>query len=78
MIVISLQYKSFVHNEAISRGQFNVSEAYFIVRGGVAACESTSYHEPIVVYGPGAVFLMYQILYDDQLSLDYLAIASDS
>ena len=57
--MIALQYKSFDHNDKISRGQFNVSESYFIVRGGVAVCESTSYKEPIVVYGPGAFILMY-------------------
>ena len=77
-IVIGLQYKSFDHNDKIFRGRFNCEECFFILKGGVAVCESTSYKEPIVVYGPGAFFLMYQVLYDDQLSLDYLAVSTDS
>ena len=62
----------------ISQGLFNATESYFLIRGGVAVCESTCYNEPIVVYGPGSMILMYQALYDHPLHVDYLAIAGDS
>mmetsp|Transcript_35460 Transcript_35460/g.46675 ORF Transcript_35460/g.46675 Transcript_35460/m.46675 type:complete len:213 (+) Transcript_35460:2-640(+) len=58
-IVVSLSYKSFEHNTVFYRGRFEVREAYFVMKGGVAVCESTCYKEPITVYGPGAFILLY-------------------
>lgn len=77
-IVISLRYKTFFHNSWIKRGRCSGSEAYFIMRGGVAICENTCFNEPITVYRPGAFILMYEILMDDPQVFDYLAIAKDS
>ena len=77
-IVVSLRYKYYDHNEVISQYKYDVDEAYFITSGSVAVCESTSYKDPIVVYGPGAFIHLYQVFFEEQIGLDYIALESNS
>ena len=38
-------------------------------------CEPTSYQEPIMVYGPGAVLNVYQVLFNTSLEFDFRAVS---
>ena len=58
-IIVSLKYKSFLHNTKIFNGKFQVQEAYFVIKGNVAVCESSCYNEPIMVNRPGHFILLY-------------------
>ena len=78
LIVVSLDYKRFDHDMPIARYKFSAQECYFIVKGGVAVCETSCYSEPINVYGPGAFILVYQLLLEAPLDLDYIAVSADS
>ena len=47
---------------------------YLIKSGYVAVCESTCYQEPVLVYGKGAVFNLYQILMDQTLPFTFVSV----
>ena len=77
-IVVSLSYKSFLLNEIIQSANSHCFSVYFITKGGVAACEPTSFREPICVYGPGSFINMYQVILDTSLELDFKAVEESS
>lgn len=41
-------------------------------------CETTCYKEPILVYRPGSVFNIYQIMFETTLPINYMAISCTS
>ena len=53
-------------------------EIFFIRSGGIAFCESTSYHEPIIVFGKGSVINVYQVIMDDSLEFSLYAVCEES
>ena len=53
-------------------------EVHFVRTGGVAACEPTSYREPVVVYRAGTVFNLYQVLMDEYIDLSFVALSGTS
>ena len=57
------------------RGKFKAKEVFFIVKGGIVVFEPTCYQEPIMVYGPGSCILLYQVMFDEQLPLNYKAVS---
>lgn len=71
-IVVSLHYKSYYHDQYIKRG----NKCYFITKGGFTVCETSCYNEPIVVYGPGASILLYQVMFPSNLKFEYRAVSS--
>lgn len=50
---------------------------YFVSQGGVAACESTCFGEPILIYTKGATINLYQILMNRYLPFSLIAASSD-
>lgn len=61
-IIVSLTYRSFVHNQLIQSANTTPDELYFICQGAVVVCEPTCYEEPVVVYRKGTVINIYQVL----------------
>lgn len=51
---------------------------FFIRTGAVAVCEPSSYREPILVYTPGTVFNLYQVLIEVPLEVSFMAVSSNS
>ena len=54
------------------------SSVFLVAKGAVAVCESTCFAEPILVYGKGAVINLYNVILDDKLDFDYVAVQADS
>ena len=77
-IVVSFVYRSFEHNQLIQSPKAYCDEVFFIRSGGIVACEPTSYHEPILVYGKGSVINVYQVIMDDPLDFSLYAICDES
>ena len=44
----------------------------------MAVCEPTSFREPILVYGKGAVVNLYNVILQDTLNFKYVAVAENS
>lgn len=73
-LVISLQYNVFKQGEVIQTAMFECTYVYMIGSGSVAVCESSCYKEPILVYGRGAVINLYQIMMEQQLPFNFVAL----
>ena len=54
------------------------SSIFLVAKGAVAVCESTSFAEPFLVYGKGAVINLYNAILDDKLDFNYVAVQADS
>ena len=54
------------------------SSIFLVAKGAVAVCESTSFAEPFLVYGKGAVINLYNAILDDKLDFNYIALQADS
>ena len=44
----------------------------------MAVCEPTSFSEPILVYGKGAVINLYNVILQDTLNFKYVAVGDNS
>lgn len=71
---MSLAYNSYSHDELVQSSLHKSELVYFIHYGGVAVCEPTCFSEPILVYGPGTIINLYQVLMDETLQFDYKAL----
>ena len=49
-----------------------------VYSGGVAVCESSCFEEPILIYGKGSVFNLYQVIMNQKLEFKFVAVAEDS
>ena len=76
-VIVSLSYKSFEDGQLIQSANDPCTDIYFVKKGGVAVCETTFFHEPILIYGKGAVFNVYQVLMKTQLEFDFRAKSKD-
>ena len=63
-IIVSLQYKSFEHNQLIQSGHAYCHDIFFIRDGSVVVFEPTCYGETILTYEKGTVLNVYQVMLD--------------
>lgn len=53
------------------------SQVYLVNEGGVAACETSCFREPILIYSKGAIINLYQVLMNQRLHFTFIATSSD-
>lgn len=51
---------------------------YFVQAGGVAVCEPTSFSDPILIYGKGAVLNLYNVVLNDTINFKYISLSESS
>ena len=73
-----LRFNCFNHGQTIQSPMFECEEMHFVQTGGIAVCESSCFREPILVYCKGAVINLYQILIQQKLDFEFLAVSKDS
>ena len=61
----------------VQLGAQEAFEMMIVWDGHIAVCEETEFEEPILIYGKGTAFNVYQILMDDTLPVNYRAIRED-
>ena len=77
-VLVNLSYNSFDQGMVIQSPNHEIDHIYFIMKGGVAVCESSCFSEPIVVYQKGNIFNMYQNLLDAKLPYEFVAVDTDN
>lgn len=66
-IVVMLRFNVYNHGQIIQSPMYDCSDLHLVQTGGIAVCESSSFGEPILVYGKGAVVNLYNILMNQKL-----------
>ena len=73
-LLVNLQYNCFRHKQVIQTANYNCDSVILISKGAVYVSEPTSFNEPILVYGKGAVINLYNVILKDKLNFNYVAI----
>ena len=56
---------------------YDCTHIYFVTKGGLAICETTCFEEPFLIYGPGAVVNLYQVMMNQRLNFSIKAVSAE-
>ena len=75
--IVSFAYRKIHAGMMVQKSDWEFSELFIVWHGAVAVCETTEFHEPVLIYERGSVFNLYQLLMDVELPFDYRAVWPD-
>ena len=75
--VVCFAIRKYYAGQVIQYGAETCNEMFIVWTDKIAVCEDTEFEEPILLYGKGAVFNLYQILMSVFLPFNYRAVSEE-
>lgn len=72
-----MAYSEYGHGQLVQSPNYDCTDIFFVTKGGLAICETTCFEEPFLIYGPGAVVNLYQVMMSQRLNFSLKAVSAD-